>query len=56
MTSSPNSGKGGNDDANRLTAEQRELLEEIASWDEERFPLAKHARRILERTEEEESK
>lgn len=52
MTRSPDSGDG-NNGINRLTLEQRELLEEIASWDEEEYPLAKHARRILEKTEEE---
>ena len=51
MTLSPDPDNGGNDAVDRLTNEQRELLEEIASWDEEEYPLAKHARRILERTE-----
>lgn len=32
-----------------------DLLEEIASWDEEEYPLAKHARRILDNHNQEES-
>lgn len=34
-----------------LTGEQLELLEEIAEWNEERYPLAKHARRYFENME-----
>lgn len=49
MTRSPNPSED-NGGADRLTTEQRKLLEEIASWDEEEYPLAKHARQILEST------
>lgn len=32
--------------------EHQELIEEIASWDPETYPLAKHARRLLEAMDE----
>ena len=35
----------GDDESNNtaLTKEQRELIEDITSWDEEKYPIAKHA-------------
>ena len=35
-----------------LAEDQRKLLEEIASWDEEKYPIAKHARRVLQNLKE----
>lgn len=32
-----------------LTEEQQELMEVIEEWDEEMYPLAKHARRALKK-------
>jgi len=43
---------GEDNNEERLTPKQRELLEDIASWDEEEYPLAKHARQILKKYEE----
>jgi hypothetical protein len=35
-----------------LTKDERELIEEVASWDEEKYPLAKYAQRILRQVDE----
>lgn len=45
---------GGN--GSKITAiseEERRRLEEIASWDEEKYPISKHAQRILQNLKEE---
>ena len=34
-----------------LTREQREVIEDISKWDEEKYPIAKHAQQILENIE-----
>lgn len=46
-----NSGDQYGSEKTTLTGERRELIEEIAEWDEEEYPIAEHARRILENLE-----